>query len=135
MPDVLKHHVRCIAIAGLLLGLAATHAQRLPIPEPVPSEATPDELRATTTEVRESLCRDVELAAQILTDTGTLQAAIPIVMESTGMQAAEIEELERQTCSGDYGDATLPELRAGNRIAVWLVEIHLAALAEVLPAP
>lgn len=135
MPDVLKRHIRWIAVAGLLLGLAATHAQRLPMPETVPSEATPEQLHATAIQVRESLCRDVGFAAQILTDTGTLQAAIPIVMESTGMQPAEIEDLERQTCSGDYGDATLPELRAGNRIAVWLVEIHLAALAEVLPAP
>jgi len=51
------------------------------------------------------------------------------------VQPAEIEGLERQNCSGECGDTTLPELRAGNRIAVWLVEIHLAALAEVLPAP
>lgn len=68
MPDVLKRHIRWMTIAGLLLGLAATHAQRLPMPETIPPDAT-------------------------------------------------------------------PELRAGNRIAVWLVEIHLAALAEVLPAP
>lgn len=51
------------------------------------------------------------------------------------MQPAEIEGLEQEVCSGEFGDATLPELRAGNRVAAWLVEIHLAALAEVLPAP
>jgi hypothetical protein len=101
----------------------------------MPADPTPEVLRATIIEVRESLCRDVGFAAEILTDTGTLALAIPIVMESTGMQPAEIEGLERETCSGEYADVTLPELRAGNRVAVWLVEIHLAALAEVLPAP
>lgn len=135
MRRFLTSHLRRIAAAGLLLALASAQAQTLPLPDPMPDEPSPEVLRATIVEVRESLCRDIGFAAEILTDTGTLALAIPIVMESTGMQPAEIEGLEREACSGEYGDATLPELRAGNRVAAWLVEIHLAALAEVLPAP
>lgn len=135
MLGFLTPHLRRIVTAGLLLVLASAQAQSLPLPDPMPDDPTPEVLRATIIEVRESLCRDIGFAAEILTDTGTLALAIPIVMESTGMQPAEIEGLERETCSGEYADATLPELRAGNRVAVWLVDIHLAALAEVLPTP
>lgn len=134
MRSFLTSPLRWIAAASLLLVLATTQAQTLPLPDPIPADATPEALRATTIEVRESLCRDIGFAAQILTDTGTLSTAIPIVMESTGLQPAEIERLERETCAGEYDDATLPELRAGNRVAVWLVEIHLAALAQVVAA-
>lgn len=55
-------------------------------------------------------------------------------MNMTGMEAAEIEPLEQVICNGDPSDLSLQELRAENRTAIWLVEAHLAAMEEVLPA-
>lgn len=122
---------------GLLLafGLGLAQPPILPQPDPVPAQPAPDQLHATLLEVRMSLCHDIDYAAQILTRTGTLGQAIPVVMEMTGLQPAAIEAQEAAVCGSDPSALTPEELRAGNRIAVWLIEVHLAAMDVVLTGP
>lgn len=121
-------------VAGVLFGFAVAQEPTMPPPDAIPANAAEDRLHEEAVAVHDSLCRDIAHAAQILSDTGTLGQAVPIVMNMTGLEAAEIESQEQAICNGDPSALTLPELRAENRTAIWLVEVHLAAMEEVLPA-
>lgn len=135
MMTIMKRTSTWLFVAALLLGFALAQDPALRAPDPLPANPTPAQLHATILEVHDSLCRDIEYAASILTETGTLSQAIPVVIEITGMQPAEIEQMEAEVCRSDASEWSLEELRSANRKAVWLVEVHLAAMSEVLGAP
>lgn len=124
--------IRMLTITvGLAVGLASARAPQYPEPAPMAEQPSPDELRTAILEVQASLCSSIQFAAQTLMQTGTLAGAIPVVMELTGLQPAEIEIKEQAVCRSDPSTLTLEQLRANNRVAVWLLEVHMAALQQV----
>lgn len=125
-----------VTLIALLMVVSAAMAQSVAFPEPgpIPDQPSLEELRAALLEVQGSLCHSIAYAAKILTQTGTLASAIPIVVESTGLQPGDIEQKEAAVCRSDTSGLTPVQLRANNRTAVWLLEIHMAAMSEVLPA-
>ncbi len=116
---------------GLIAGFGLAQAPQFPEPAPMAAQPSPDELRVAILEVQTSLCSSIQYAAQTLMQTGTLSGAIPVVIEMTGMQPAEIELKEQAVCKSDPSTLTLEQLRANNRVAVWLLEVHMAALQQV----
>ncbi len=121
----------------VLLSLTFISAQtpQLPLPETLPLEPSAEQMRSALIETQASLCRDIKYAASVLTKTGTLANAIPVVMEMTGLQPADIEAKEAEACRSDLSTMTLEEIRAKNQIAVWLTEVHMAAMDKVITAP
>lgn len=119
----------------MLLSVGMAQSVTFPEPAAVPAQPAPEELRSILLEVQGSLCRDISFAAQILSKTGTLSTAIPIVVESTGLQPAEMDQREGAVCRSDTSTMTIEEIRANNRLAVWLLEVHLSAMSQVLPQP
>lgn len=128
---------KILSTLAVLLSLTFIAAQtpQLPLPEVLPLEPSPEQMRTALIETQASLCRDINYAAAILTRTGTLGQAIPIVMEMTGLQPAEIEAKEAEACRSDLSTLTLEEIRAKNQLAVWLIEVHMAAMDKVITAP
>lgn len=119
----------------LALALASAQTPQLPLPEPLPLKPSPEEMRTALINTQTSLCRDINYAAAILTKTGTLGQAIPVVVEMTGLQPAEIEAKEAEACRSDLSAVTLEEIRAKNQVAVWLLEVHMTAMDKVITAP
>ncbi len=131
----MKRMLAALLVLAMVAPAALAQSVAFPEPGPIPDQPSPEQLRAALLEVQGSLCRDIQYAAKILTETGTLARAIPIVVQSTGMQPGDIEQKEAAVCRGDSSSLTPVQLRANNRTAVWLLEIHLAAMSEVLTAP
>ena len=125
-----------VLLPALLLAAVLGQEQAPPLPEPppVPAQMSPEATRELILEANASLCRSIQHAAQILMDTGALPQAIPVVGELTGLGPADLEMRETAACRSDLSNSPLEEVRALNRTAVWLVEVHLAAMDEVLPA-
>lgn len=118
-----------------LVGFAVAQTPQLARPEALPADAAPQQVRAEVMAVHDIICRDIGHAAQILTSTGTLAQAIPVVMELTGLEPAEIERIEAEVCRSDVSELSFEELRASNRQAVWLLDVHMAAMNAVLTSP
>jgi hypothetical protein len=118
-------------VFGLTAGFGLAQAPQYSEPAPMAAQPSPDELRTAILEVQESLCSSIQFAAQTLMQTGTLASAIPVVMEMTGLQPADIELKEQAVCKSDPSTLTLEQLRANNRVVVWLLEVHMAALQQV----
>ncbi len=126
-----------IHLAGIDLALSdEASVEKLSKPLPISLSANPDKetIRSTILDINSSLCEDVGHAAQILMKTETLAKAIPIIMDMTGMQPGEIEALEQSTCKADLANASITEIRENNRIAVWLVDLHLVGINKALSA-
>lgn len=131
---MLKRTIASILLVGLLASVGLAQAPTMPPPDMLSAEATPQQVRAEVMAVHEIICNDIHNVAEILTKTGTLGKAIPIVIELTGMQPADIEGLEADVCRSDVSTLTFEELRFKNRQAVWLLDIHLVALNQVITA-
>lgn len=135
---MLKRILRSLVVIGLLAGLGLAHNNnnnhhhKLPQPEVLTADATPEQLRTEVLAVHDILCADIEYAAQILTQTGTLAKAIPVVMEITGLQPFDIKMQEATVCASDISEMSFEELRANNRQAVWLLHVHITAMTEVI---
>ena len=118
----------------LALALASAQTPQMPLPEPLSLKPSPEEMRTALITTQTSLCRDINYAAAILTKTGTLGQAIPVVVELTGLQPAEIEAKEAEACRSDLSTVTLEDIRAKNQVAVWLLEVHMTAMDKVITA-
>lgn len=127
-----KKILSALLVIGVLVGVGFAQTPRLPPPDALPADATTEQLRAEALVVHETLCGDVHHAAQILTATGTLAQAMPVVVELTGLQVADMQAFEVEVCGGDLSGLSLEELRAKNRQAVWLLDVHLVAMSEVM---
>ena len=108
--------------------------EALPLPVPLAANPEKDVIRSTILDIHDSLCGDVGNAADILMKTETLAKALPFIMDMTGMQPGEIEALEQSTCKTDLSNASITEIRESNRIAVWLVDLHLVGINKALSA-
>jgi len=128
---MLRRWVTFTLALGLTAGFGLAQTPRFPEPAPMTAQPAPDELRTAILEVQASLCSSIQFAAQTLMQTGTLASAIPVVVEMTGLQPADIELKEQAVCKSDPSTLTLEQLRANNRVAVWLLEVHMAALQQV----
>ncbi|MCA9838874.1 MAG: hypothetical protein KC422_18300 [Trueperaceae bacterium] len=118
----------------VVLGLMFVSAQtpQLPLPQALPADPSTEEMRSALIASQGSLCQGIDYAANILTKTGTLGQAIPVVMDMTGLQPADIEAKEAEACRSDLSELTLEQLRANNQIAVWLLEVHMSAMDKVI---
>ncbi len=126
-----KRSFGAFLIAGILAGMAFAQTPLMPPPDMLPAQAEPQVVRAEVAAVQAIICNDIHLVAQVLQQTGTLGQAVPIVVEMTGMQPADIEATEAAVCRTDLSEVSFEELRYKNRQAVWLLDVHLAALSKV----
>ncbi len=131
---MLKRTIGSLLVIALLASVGFAQTPTMPLPAMLPGDAAPQEVRAEVMAVHVLLCESVNDVAQILTKTGALAQAIPIIMELTGMQPAEIEGVEAAVCRSDVSTLSFEDLRFSNRQAVWLLDIHLTALNQVLSA-
>lgn len=131
----MKRFLSGLVVAAMLMSVAMAQSVTFPEPAAVPAQPTPEQLRSILLEVQGSLCRDINYAAQVLSKTGTLTKAIPLVVESAGLQPAEMEQRESAVCRSDTSAMTIEQIRANNRLAVWLLEVHMSAMSQVLPQP
>ena len=128
---MVKRLIGSLLFVGMVgAGLAQT--PKLPPPETLPANATPEQTRAEILAVQKILCKDIDHVGQVITKTGTIAKAVPIVVNMTGMQPADIEAMEAKICGGDPSALSLTELRANNRRLVWILDVHLLALGEVM---
>lgn len=128
----MKRIFASLLLLGVLTGFGLAQTPAMPPPAALPADATPEQLRAEVLAVHDIVCGDVHHAAQILSRTGTLASAIPVVVELTGLQPAEIEGMEAEVCRSDLSALSFEELRASNRLAVWLLDVHLTAMDQVM---
>ncbi|HRN17881.1 MAG: hypothetical protein ROY82_11335 [Truepera sp.] len=131
---MLKRTLGSLLVIGLLASAAFAQAPKMPLPDKLPGDAAPEQVRAEVMAVHVLLCDSVNDVAQVLTKTGALAKAIPVIMDLTGMQPAEIEGIEAAVCRSDVSTLSFEDLRYSNRQAVWLLDIHLTALNQVLSA-
>lgn len=112
-------------------------ARSVTLPEPVAITAHPtsEQLRAILLDVQGSLCRDISRAAQVLIKTGMLTQAMPLVIEATGLQPAEMQQRESAVCRRDTSTMTIEQIHANNSMAVWLLGVQVSAMSQVLPQP
>jgi len=129
---MLKRTLSSLLVIGLLASVGFAQSPKMPLPDMLPGDAAPEQVRAEVMAVHVLLCESVNDVAQILTKTGTLAKAIPVIMDLTGMQPAEIEGIEAAVCRSDVSTLSFEDLRYSNRQAVWLLDIHLTALNQVL---
>ncbi len=132
MIIVFKSLISSLVFVGLSVGMGLAQTPQMPLPEVLSADASPEQVRDEVMAVHDIICGDINYAAQILTKTGTLANAIPVVVEMTGMQPAEIESMEAAVCRSDLSGMTFEELRANNRKAVWLLDVHLTALDKII---
>lgn len=131
---MIKRSLWTLLVVGVLAGFGFAQTPLMPPPELLPGNATPEQVRAEVMAVHDIICGDINHAAQILMQTGTLGEAIPYVVEITGLTHAEVDALEKDVCQGDLSTLTFEEVRFKNRQAVWLLDVHMAAMKEVLTA-
>lgn len=129
---MIKRSVLLLVVLGILAGIGFAQEPLLPPPNLLPSDATAEQIHAEMVAVQGILCGDINNAAQILMKTGTLGAAIPHVVEITGLTHAEVDSLEKEVCQSDLSALSFEELRFKNRQAVWLLDVHMTAMKEVL---
>lgn len=131
---MVKRGLWSLLVVSIVASFGFAQTPLMPPPDMLPGDAGPEQVRAEVLAVHDIICGDIDHAAQILMATGTLGEAIPYVVEITGLTHAEVDALEREVCKSDLSTLSFEEVRFKNRQAVWLLDVHMAALKQVLTA-
>ena len=138
----LVYGLKGLAADGALASAPAYESQlvtartvTMPEPTAIMPDPTPAQLRAILLDVQGGLCRDIGRAAQVLIRTGMLTQAMPLIIESTGLQPAGLQQRESAVCRSDTSTMTVDQIHANNSMAVWLLGVQMAAISQVLPQP